>query len=201
MTQLLHLNTSIFGDEGQSSKLANQFVSELESRTENLMVTRRNFADTPIPHLTAEVFNATLTPADDRTGDQKEAAKLADTLIEELLEADVIVIGLPMYNFNVPSMLKAWFDHVARAGTTFKYTESGPVGLLDNAKKVYVFAARGGVYEGTDNDVQTPYVKQFLGLLNITDIEFVYAEGLNLGEDSKNEALESAARRLERMAA
>lgn len=201
MTRLLHLNTSIFGDDGQSSQLANRFVEELKTRTDDLEVTVRDLGADPIPHLTAATFQAALTPKENRTDEQQQAAALADTLVDELVAADVIVLGLPMYNFNVPSALKAWFDHVARAGATFRYTENGPEGMLADGKQVYVFAARGGVYTGTDMDVQTPYVKQFFGLLNITDVEFVYAEGLNLGEESKLEALEAAANRLQSLAA
>ncbi len=201
MTNLLQLNTSIFGQGGQSSQLADQFVGELQSRVTGLTVTKRDLAAEPVPHLTAEVFQAAITPAADRTHDQNEAAALADTLIEELVAADVIVLGLPMYNFSVPSSLKAWFDHVARAGATFRYTETGPQGLLDSNKKVYVFATRGGIYADTDHDFQAPFVKQFFGLLNITDVEFVYAEGLAFGEDSKNAAMEAASGQLQQLAA
>ena len=115
----------------------------------------------------------------------------SNRLIDELRRADVIVLGLPMYNFGVPSTLKAYFDHVARAGETFRYTENGPVGLL-TGKKVYVFAARGGRYAGTPSDAQTGYVRQFLGFLGIEDVEFVYAEGLAVDEASKQSALSQA---------
>jgi FMN-dependent NADH-azoreductase len=115
----------------------------------------------------------------------------SDGLIGELKRADTIVLGLPMFNFGVPSMLKAYFDHIARAGETFGYTEKGPVGFL-TGKKAYVFAARGGNYVGTMMDTQTAYVRQFLAFLGITDVEFVYAEGLAMGEPVKEKALASA---------
>jgi len=105
-----------------------------------------------------------------------------------------------MYNFGVPSVLKAYFDHVARAGVTFRYTEKGPIGLL-TGKKVYVLAARGGLYAGTPKDSQTGYVRDFLGFLGLTDIEFVYAEGLAMGEASKQAALGKAHEALEQLAA
>jgi len=124
----------------------------------------------------------------------------SDTLIDELKQADVIVIGLPMYNFGVPSQLKAYFDHIARAGVTFKYTEKGPVGLL-TGKKVYVFAARGGLYAGTPLDTQTSYVRDFLRFLGMTDVEFVYAEGLAISPQSKETGLAKAVAEIGRLTA
>jgi FMN-dependent NADH-azoreductase len=119
-------------------------------------------------------------------------------LIDELRQADVIVLGLPMYNFGVPSQLKAYFDHIARAGVTFRYTANGPEGLL-KGKKAYVFAARGGVYAG--NETETRYVRDFLRFLGIEDTEFVHAEGLSLGEEARNRSLTDAASAAERLAA
>ena len=124
----------------------------------------------------------------------------SDTLIDELKQADVIVFGLPMYNFGVPSQLKAYFDHIARAGVTFKYTDKGPVGLL-TGKKVYVFAARGGLYAGTPLDTQTSYVRDFLRFLGMTDVEFVYAEGLAISAQSKQAGLAKAVAEIARLAA
>lgn len=125
---------------------------------------------------------------------------LSDTLIGELQAADVLVIGLPMYNLGVPSTLKSWFDHIARAGITFRYTANGPQGLLAG-KKAYVFATRGGRYAGTAFDTQTDYVRNFLGFIGITEIEFVYAEGLNMGDDSRSSSLAAAQSELARIAA
>ena len=115
----------------------------------------------------------------------------SDGLINELKSADIVVLGLPFYNFGLPSVLKAYFDHIARAGSTFKYTEQGPVGLL-TGKKAVIFATRGGKYAGTPADTQTDYVRGFFGFLGITDVEFVYAEGLNMGEEGKQAALTQA---------
>ena len=122
---------------------------------------------------------------------QHDVVAYSDTLIGELKRADVIVLGLPMYNFGVPSQLKAYFDHIARAGETFRYTADGPVGLL-TGKKAYVFAARGGLYAGSALDTQTSYVRDFLRFVGIQDIEFVYAEGLALGGETKAAGLASA---------
>ena len=121
-------------------------------------------------------------------------------LIDELSRADVIVIGLPMYNFGVPSTLKAYFDHIARAGVTFRYTDKGPVGLL-RGKKVFVFAARGGLYAGTPRDTQTPYVRDFLSFLGMDDVEFIYAEGLALGDEHQKKALDRAHAAIDRLLA
>jgi FMN-dependent NADH-azoreductase len=138
MKTILQVNASILGNEGQSTRLANEFVAELDAG----QVIMRDLASDPVPHLTAERFGAFITPKEKRTPQQDKILAYSDGLIQELKQADTIVFGLPMYNFGVPSMLKAWFDHVARAGVTFRYTEKGPVGLL-TGKKVYVFATRG----------------------------------------------------------
>ena len=120
--------------------------------------------------------------------------------VDEIKRADVIVLGVPMYNFDVPSTLKAYFDHIGRAGVTFNYTAQGPVGLL-TGKKVYVFAARGGIYAGQPHDTQSAYLRNFLGLLGITDIEFVYAEGLAISAESKQTALAQARQAIARLQA
>ena len=157
-------------------------------------------ASQPVPHLDAERFGAFIAKPEDRSATQREVVAYSDELIGELRRADVIVLGLPMYNFGVPSQLKAYFDHIARAGVTFRYTERGPVGLL-SGKKAYVFATRGGVYAGTPLDTQTGYVRDFLRFVGIDDIEFVYAEGLNLGAQSREAGLAQASARIARLAA
>jgi FMN-dependent NADH-azoreductase len=151
----------------------------------------RDLAREPVPHLTAERFEAFTAKPGSRTPEQQAVVDYSDRLIDELKRADTIVLGLPMYNFGVPSTLKAYFDHIARAGATFRYTGKGSVGLL-TGKKAYVFAARGGNYLGTPLDTQTAYVRQFLAFLGITDVEFVYAEGLAMGEPIREEALAGA---------
>ncbi len=153
-----------------------------------------------VPHLNAERFGAFIAKPDDRSAAQRAVVVYSDTLINELKQADVIVLGLPMYNFGVPSQLKAYFDHIARAGETFKYTEKGPVGLLAG-KKAFVFAARGGLYVGTPLDTQTSYVRDFLRFIGMTDVEFVYAEGLALSPGHREAGLAKAVAEIERLAA
>jgi FMN-dependent NADH-azoreductase len=199
MHTVLQLTTSLFGEQGQSSRLASEFSNAL-AEAGGGQVVRRDLAHDPLPHLTAERFTAFGTPASQRTLEQQRVVAESDALIDELRRADVLVIGLPMYNFGVPSTLKAYFDHVARAGVTFRYTADGPEGLL-TGKKAYVFATRGGKHAGTATDLQTGFVRQFLGFLGIRDVEFIYAEGLALGEQQREQALAAAAERIARLAA
>jgi len=199
MTTLLQINSSIFSNGGQSSQLANAFVATWRANNPNAQVAVRDLANQPLPHLDAQRVSAFFTPPDARTPEQQTFVDESDTLINEIKQSDVIVIGLPMYNFGIPSTLKAYFDQIARAGVTFRYTENGPEGLL-SGKKAYVFAARGGLYAGTDLDSQTTYVRDFLNFLGINDVEFVYAEGLNMGEESRDQALARAHQRLAELA-
>ncbi|MGO9994997.1 MAG: FMN-dependent NADH-azoreductase [Steroidobacteraceae bacterium] len=201
MTTLLQINASINNSNGQSSQLADQFVAAFRKRyPESRIVVRDVAADEPVPHLDAERFGAFITKPEERSAAQRTVVAYSDTLVNELKQADVIALGLPMYNFGVPSQLKAYFDHIARAGVTFKYTEKGPVGQLIG-KKVYVFAARGGLYAGTPLDTQTSYVRDFLRFLGMTDVEFVYAEGLAISPQSKEAGLAKAVAEIARLAA
>jgi FMN-dependent NADH-azoreductase len=198
---LLQINASIFNSHGQSSQLADQFVAAFRERYPAAKIVVRDVAAAePVPHLNAERFGAFITKSEERSAAQHATVAYSDTLIDELKQADVIVFGLPMYNFGVPSQLKAYFDHIARAGVTFKYTDKGPVGLL-TGKKVYVFAARGGLYAGTPLDTQTNYVRDFLRFLGMTDVEFVYAEGLAVSPQSKETGLAKAVAEIARLAA
>ena len=191
MTTLLKLTSSLYSQDGQSTQLAQQFIDALRDREPGARVIERDLAHEPVPHLDAARFQAFLTPPEQRTAAQHAVTDFSDALIDELRAADVLVLGLPMYNFGVPSQLKAYFDHVARAGVTFRYTDQGPVGLLQG-KKAWVFATRGGLYAGTPNDTQTAYVRQFLGFLGITEVEFIYAEGLALGPETREASLVQA---------
>jgi FMN-dependent NADH-azoreductase len=184
---ILQITSSIYGSGGQSSQLTERFTARL-ALVNRSTVTVRDLAREPIPHLDAARFGAFMAKPEDRTAEQATIVAYSDELIGELKNADVIVLGLPMYNFGVPSMLKAYFDHVARAGVTFRYTPNGPVGLL-SGKRAYVFAARGGQYAGTPRDSQTPYVRDFLAFLGIKDVRFMHAEGLNMGPAIKQAAL------------
>lgn len=196
MKTLLQLNTSLFGKNGSSSELNRRFVAAWRAANPDGAVVLRDLAATPIPHLTAEGFLGFAAGAGERTPEQSAAAELSDTLIAELKRADVIALGLPMYNFGVPSTLKAWFDHVARAGVTFRYTANGPEGLLQG-RRAYIFATRGGVYAGTPSDTQSAYVRYFFNFLGIRDVEFVFAEGLALGDESREGALAKAHREID----
>lgn len=197
---ILQINTSLFSESGQSSQLSRSFIVAWQQSHPRDQITRRDLAREPVPHLDGERFTAFITPAEQRNAKQRTIDAESQALIDELKAADVIVLGLPMYNFGIPSQLKAWFDHIARAGITFRYSEDGPVGLLGN-KKVYVLAARGGLYQGTPKDSQSRYVVDFLNFIGITDIEFVYAEGLNIDAEQKQSALTAAHEQIAALAA
>ena len=191
---ILQINSSLYAGDGQSSRLAGELVAGLREQNPGASLVVRDLARDPVPHLDAARFAAFLSK--EPNGEQRAVLDYSDSLIQELKRADVIVLGLPMYNFGVPSQLKAWIDHIARAGATFKYTEKGPVGLL-TGKKAYVLAARGGLYAGSPADIQTAYVRLLLGFLGITDVEFVYAEGLAISAESREKALAAARRKIE----
>jgi FMN-dependent NADH-azoreductase len=193
MKTILQIQSSLFNGNGQSSRLASEFVARAFP---DAQVTVRDLARDPVPHLDGERFSAFVAKKQDRTAVQEAVVAYSDALIGELRRADVLVIGLPMYNFGVPSQLKAWIDHIARAGETFRYTEKGPQGLL-TGKKAYIFATRGGLYAGTAADTQTQYLRQLLEFVGIADIEFVYAEGLAISEASRNAGLAAAQQRME----
>lgn len=171
MKTLLKLTASIFGENGASSQLTEAFVARWLTTHPGARVIERDVATDPVPHLTGEVFAGFNAKPGERSPAQRTAVEASDVLIHELKRADVLVLGLPMYNFGVPSTLKAYFDYIGRVGETFRYTENGPEGLL-TGKKAYVFATRGGVYVGAPSETETSYVRQFLSFLGITDIEF-----------------------------
>lgn len=179
MSTLLHVKSSLFGDQGQSAQLANEFIGRWRAENPNGQVIERDLVVDSVPHLDAFRMGALNTSADQRTAEQQAVVDFADRLLDELKAADLVVMGLPMYNFNVPSQLKAWFDHLARVGVTFNYTETGPVGLLED-KPTYLIATRGGMYAEQGQDFQVNFVKQFLGFIGLSDTRLVLAEGLAL---------------------
>ena len=191
MNTLLKINASLFSANGQSSQLTERFAAAWQASHPGSRVVERDLAANPVPHLDGARFMAFLAKPEERSAEQQAVVDFSDALIAELRAADAIVIGLPMYNFGTPSQLKAYFDHIARAGVTFRYTANGPEGLI-TGKKAYILAARGGIYAGTPKDSQTAYVRDFLAFIGITDVEFVYAEGLNMGDESKHAALARA---------
>jgi len=196
---LLSLQSSLFSHDGQSSRLAARFVAAWRERHPDGTVIERDLAREPVPHLDAERFQAFLAAPEARTPAQAAVVADSDALIGEWRRADAVAIALPTYNFGIPSTLKAYFDHLARAGVTFRYTENGPVGLL-GARPVHLFVARGGVL-AAGNDHQTPYVRQFLAFLGMTEVNVIHAEGLALGEAQRDAALAEAGRRIDRLAA
>lgn len=189
MTTLLKIQSSLFEDAGQSSVLAQQFVERWQAQHEDARVISRDLATENIPHLDQTRLGALMTSEAERTPEQHEMVAFADKQIAEVQEADVLVLGIPMYNFSIPSVLKAWMDYVARAGVTFQYTEQGPEGLL-RGKKAYVFITRGGFYG--DDHAQTALVRQYLGFVGITDVEIIHAEGLNIGDETRDKSLAAA---------
>lgn len=198
MKTLLYVRTSLYGVQGASSQLAERFVADWQASNPGGHVIVRDLAADPAPHLTAERFQAFSTALENRTPEQRAIVDYSDALIDELRTADTIVFAVPMYNFSVPSTLRAYFDHIARAGITFRYTSAGPEGLL-KGRRTYVFATRGGLYpDGADT--QTPYLRQFLGFIGLVP-EFVYAEGLALGEESRRQSLAGARERIAGLAA
>ena len=188
MKNVLLINSSLNGEQGNSRQLSEQFIAELTKKSE-LAVIHRDLAANPLTHLTQAEMSAWMTSPSERSDEQNALATISDELVAELQNNELIVMGVPMYNFGIPSTLKAWIDRVARAGITFKYTETGAVGLVENTK-VVILAARGGMYVGSDMDTQTKYLKDFFAFLGITDVAFIYAEGLNMpgAEQSKDAA-------------
>ncbi|RXJ70618.1 FMN-dependent NADH-azoreductase [Veronia nyctiphanis] len=175
MSTLLVLKSSILGEHSQSNQLINAAVSNVGD------VIVRDLAASPLPVLDADAMKA-INSHDELTGDLKHIKDLSDALVDELKQAETLLIGAPMYNFMVPTQLKNWFDLLARAGVTFAYTDKGPKGLLED-KKVIIVTTRGGIHKGAESDHVTGYLTTMLGFLGITSVKFVYAEALNLGED------------------
>lgn len=198
MKTLLQLHTSLNGADSLSSSLANDYTSRWLRANPGGRVIERDLATTPVPHLSAETFAAFLGNADG--GAASGAVTLSDELIGELQAADEVVLAVPMYNFGIPSTLKAYFDHVARAGVTFHYTSEGPEGLL-TGKRALVFATRGGRYAGTPNDVQSGYLRIIFDFLGFDATEFVYAEGTAMGEEALQSAVSGARLRITELSA
>ncbi|MCE8033905.1 MAG: NAD(P)H-dependent oxidoreductase [Halomonas sp.] len=188
--RILLVTSSILGEHGQSNALASHLRQRVDERGE-LSLTHRDLAVESLPHLGLEELSSWQVAAAERSAEQQVLAQRSDELIDELNDHDVLVLAVPMYNFGIPSQLKAWFDRVMRAGVTFRYTEQGPVGLV-KGKRAVILAARGGEYAGTELDTQTPHLKAMLGMIGISDVSVVYAEGLAMGEGRRDAALKEA---------
>ena len=180
---ILQINSSARSTGSASTRLADAIVARVQAANPGATVTRRDLAAQPHPVLDEPTLQALFTPADKRTPEQAARIALDDALIAQVQAADVIVIGAPMYNFGITVQLKSWFDAIARANVTFKYTETGPVGLL-TGKKVYVGLSRGGLHRDSANDSQVPYLNTMFGFLGMTDVQYVYSEGMGMGPEA-----------------
>lgn len=194
--KILQINSSARRGDSNSTRLSNAIVARLKAANPDAEVTLRDLAVTPHPMLDESALGALFTPADQRTPEQADRVALDDALIAEVQAHDTIVLGVPMYNFGIPVQLKNWIDAIARAGVTFRYTGTGPEGLL-KGKKVYLSLARGGLYRDSDRDAQVPYLKNVLGFLGMTDLTFFYAEGLAMGPDAVQKGFAQAEAELE----
>lgn len=188
---ILQINGSARSEGANSTRLANDIVVRLSAANPDASVVVRDLALEPAPVIDEAALGALFTPADERTPEQAARVAESDALIAELQAADIVVIGVPMYNFAISIQLKSWIDAIARAGVTFRYTENGPEGLL-KGKKVIAACARGGRYRGTPTDTQTPYLQTVLGFVGLDDVRFVYAEGLNMGEEAARQGFAEA---------
>ncbi len=179
--KILQINGSVRAEGGNSTRLANEIVARLRAKAPTAELTVRDLARQAHPALDEAALDALFTPEGERTAEQRARVALDDALIAELMASDVIVLGVPMYNFGVSSQIKNWIDAVARARVTFRYTENGVEGLV-KGKLVYVALARGGRYRGTEADTITPYLRTILAFMGMTEVKFIYAEGLNMGD-------------------
>lgn len=191
MTTLLQIDSSLFGGRGASTALADRLVGRLRAARPDLQVVRRDLAREPLQHFDGRLMAALSTPAADRTAEQARLVADADALIAELRAAAVLVIGAPLYNFGVPTQLKSWFDRIARAGVTFRYTANGPEGLL-KGRKAYVVTTRGGVHRDAPTDHVVPWLRTMLGFVGIDDFEVIYAEGLAMGAEPRAAGIAAA---------
>jgi FMN-dependent NADH-azoreductase len=193
MKKILHIISSPRGEASYSIKLGKSIVNKLITAYPGSRVNEHVLVNNHFPHLEEAQITSFFTPPQQRTSENVEALKHSDEAIQEVMDADILVIGAPMYNFSIPSTLKAWIDHIARAGITFKYDEKGPKGLIEG-KKVYLAVTSGGIYSGgamKPYDFGTPYLQMVLGFLGITDISIVRAEGTSM-PDKKDTVIETA---------
>ncbi|MFG0382109.1 FMN-dependent NADH-azoreductase [Pseudomonas sp. zbq_18] len=199
MSRILVIESSARQEGSVSRQLTADFIGQWQAAHPQDQVTVRDLAKQPVPHLDEALLAGWMKPADQQSEAEKAAAARSNQLTDELLAADVLVLAAPMYNFAIPSTLKSWLDHVLRAGVTFKYTETGPQGLL-TGKRAYVLTARGGIYAGSGLDHQEPYLRQALAFIGIHDVQFIHAEGLNMGAEFSEKGLAKAREQLAQVA-
>jgi FMN-dependent NADH-azoreductase len=200
MPTILVLNSSLSGEASVSKQLVQEALSTLRRQDPSVTVISRDLGENPVPHITGSALQGLANDRPDAA--QRQIRALADELIAEIQAADTVLIGAPMYNFGIPSTLKTWFDYVLRAGTTFRYTEAGPEGLL-TGKRAIVVESRGGFYsDGPAKalDGQEPHLRALLGFIGITDVTFIRAERLAMGPDYRQKAIDSATSELRRLA-
>lgn len=201
MSHLLVINSSAAGAASVSKQLIDETVARLRAADPALVVVERDLGANPVPHLTID-STAAIRGAEPANDAQRAAKALSDSLVAELKAADTLIIGAPMYNFGIPSTLKSWFDHVLRAGVTFKYGENGPVGLLEG-KRAIVVESRGGLYSSGPTqalDSQESHLRTMLGFIGIKDVTFVRAEKLGYGPEAREQAINDAKAELARVA-
>lgn len=192
---VLHIDSSPLGDHSVSRKLTAKVLAELKANHPDTKIVTRDLGTSPLPHLSGITVGAIFTQPEQRNEGLNETLKLSDEVIDELFAADVIVIGAPMWNFGIPSSLKAWVDHIVRVGRTFKYGASGPESLLPLGKKVIIVSSRGGIYSAGPMQVmdhQETYLKAILGFIGLYDVSIIRAEGVAMGEEAVKAALQSA---------
>ncbi|HFF8200450.1 NAD(P)H-dependent oxidoreductase [Acinetobacter baumannii] len=197
MAKILVLKSSIMGEGSQTNRLIDVMLEHRKDQGVQDDITIRNLAEMNLPVLDLEIFQA-LRGAENVNQDIQQIVALSDELIAELKSADLLIIGAPMYNLNVPTQLKKWFDLVARARQTFRYTETYPQGLVEGVKAVVV-SSRGGIHVGQETEAVTPYLKAVLGLMGIHDVDFIYAEGLDM-QAYRSKALDLASQQVKEFA-
>ncbi|ARG36389.1 NAD(P)H-dependent oxidoreductase [Acinetobacter baumannii] len=197
MAKILVLKSSIMGEGSQTNRLIDVMLEHRKDQGLQDDITIRNLAEMNLPVLDLEIFQA-LRGAENINQDIQQIVALSDELIAELKNTDLLVIGAPMYNLNVPTQLKNWFDLVARARQTFRYTETYPQGLVEGVKAVVV-SSRGGIHVGQETEAVTPYLKAVLGLMGIHDVDFIYAEGLDM-QAYRSNALDLASQQVKEFA-
>ena len=195
MQNVLFVSSSLMSDASTSRRIAGELVQAMQTENPGLRITERHLQPDSMPHLSLELLGAFAKPADQRSASEAGSVAFADRLIEEVEAADTIVIAAPMYNFSIPSTLKAWIDHIARGGRTFRYTANGPEGLL-KGKKVHIVVSRGGSYTGESPakalDFQEPYLRGVLGFVGLDDVSFIHVEGQAIGPEAAAKGLASA---------
>ena len=191
MSRVLIIESSARQQDSVSRQLTRDFIEQWQAAHPADSIDVRDLALNPVPHLDANLLGGWMKPQEQRSSDELQALARSNELTDEVLAADVLVLAAPMYNFAIPSTLKAWLDHVLRAGVTFKYTPTGPQGLL-TGKRAFVLTARGGIHAGATSDHQEPYLRQVLAFIGIHDVTFIHAEGLNMSGDFHEKGLNQA---------